>query len=113
MFLWQTFKPNFFIPSKHRKQAYKAMKMHYSQGFGSKWMLFSSSLLQLYYGLKLTKSWFADGFRLVKFTKSENKIRGFQYLIYYFIFLIGKLGLPKKEFYTPNPSELGLKEFRF
>ncbi len=113
LFLWQTFKPNFFIPSKYRKQARKAMEKHSSQNFGSKWMLFGTSIMQLTYGLKVNKYWFAEGYRFVKFSKSENRPKKLRYFIYYFILAIHKIILPKRTFYYPTPSQLGLKEFRF
>ena len=113
LLLWQTFKPNFFIPCKYRKQARKAMEMHSSQNFGSKWMTLANLILQLSYGLRIPNKWFAEGYRLVRFTKSENKPRKIRYILYNFILAIHKIILPKRSFYHPTPSELGLKKFRF
>ncbi|MHA1298058.1 MAG: PIG-L deacetylase family protein [Candidatus Helarchaeota archaeon] len=113
LLLWQTWKPNFFIPCKYRKQARKAQSQHVSQGFGSKLVGIFISILQLAYGIRYPNYWFAEGYRLIKFTKDENKPKNFRYLLYNFSLTIHKVLLPNREFYLPSPSELGIKEFRF
>ena len=113
LLLWQTFKPNFFIPCKSRKQAHKAMEMHLSQNFGSIWMKFANFILQISYGLKIPNNWFAEGYRLVNFAKFENKPKNIRYFIYNISLAIHKIILPNRSFYQPTPSQLELKEFRF
>ncbi|MHA1377958.1 MAG: PIG-L deacetylase family protein [Candidatus Helarchaeota archaeon] len=113
LLLWQTWKPDFFIPCKYRKQARRAQSQHISQGFGSKLVGISISILQLVYGIRVPKYWYAEGYRLVKFKEDENKPKNFRYFIYNFSLTIHKILLPKRDFYLPSPTELDLREFRF
>jgi LmbE family N-acetylglucosaminyl deacetylase len=104
---FHTFKPNYSIPCKHRKESLDILSSHVSQGMARKLTHRAQRIYQFFYGGR-ARSLFGEGYRLVRFKPGESSFSSYRKLLYWLSKAFNNLTLPGRDRYTPTPKELGL-----
>ena len=118
LLLYYTYKPNFYVSMRYRKEATKGFQKHVSQGFAKPMFLYFSWLVRFIFGFFTPHAILPETYRVVginpkKYINPVRPIPILNKILGRILEGIGYSYMPDRDFYRPKPKKLGLKEFRF